>query len=577
LVVEIARATGLNPISIINALTKEGSIAFPAGVVPDQLRPWQEETKTPQPSKKADQIRAEVRAEKQRYVRSFQFPQRGPKTTRKKVESRIVLSQAERVRIKISKEQESDKPVGEESKDFSPKSGGIGVAKNPFPEKSEPVIKRVLEKSSYWSGERKQLITPDLLVVNQSILDQVSQLAFWENLFLKRLIAQYRLDWVQGKRSKLTSLIEGNFAGSSLIGVLADWCLSVPPDESVTYFRPDLIVTRTETGETQPILCELNIVTAGTAPAILYREAQVEIFADLGISPATPGSLDFFFRLLGEVDQPILAIVGPDLPLSENQLLYEKSHQDMAKILSGYGIIAEYARIKDLLVKNSQLCLPVSGKAINFVYNRISPFRPETEEELTSSAGQTLLRLYQQGKIKIIPSPCLPFSDNKALEAIVWDDEFKGLVPEALKKFIPRTNFVYPGSPICQSIITGERSWQNFVLKSARAIGGGKLVQLGIERKREDFLAMINRAMAEPSQWIIQEFRPPEKRSFRIRGQDGQWKSKGFFLRLEPTIAISQGEIKITDLFFTGRFDTRKVGGANNCLMGIVGLKNDCL
>ena len=180
LAVEISRATGLSPISIINALAKEGSLVSPDESESRIIKEWQTEIKTPQPSKKADKFRSLVLGERQRYERSFQFPKRGPKTTRNKIDSRTVLYQAERAKISLRKTKLVEELTKQKGKE-SPSQKGLSVARSSQPEISEQNIKDVLESSLYWTQGKRQLITPDVLLVDRDshdILDVIPAVAY---------------------------------------------------------------------------------------------------------------------------------------------------------------------------------------------------------------------------------------------------------------------------------------------------------------------------------------------------------------------------------------------------------------
>ena len=568
---QICRETGLPPMSVINAILSPGTNIIPVSLDNQTPKLWLKETLAPQPSKTADQLRSKLwqEGQRQRYQRRSQFPESNqPKTIRRKAESRISAWQLMRVRVQPGKTvaslPESPLRIKEKLKTFAE----ILVIKSQNPEIDETIIKDCLETTSYWSGSEKQIVTPDVLAINQDLFDRIQGLLNLEAIFLARIFRRYQEDVKSGRRTRLTAQIEGSLENTPMADILRQWCLTVPADQLITYFRPDLGLTVDKSGKIVPYLCELNIITAGTPPAMLYRQAQEPIFFRDSFIPAAPGSTEFFWEKAIEQQTASLAIVGVT-PLKPNQKLYEKSHTDMARILEGYGIDAKYVRISDLVIEDDQLFFPDDKRKVESVYWRIPPFQEETLKELGSSQGQLLLQLYRQGLIQVLPSPFLMFMNNKALEEIVWDPEYRGYVPDGLRNFVPETDWVAKG-PSTEELLSGRVSWQEFVLKTARGDGG---VLIGAETRRQEFLETLEVGLKERYGMIIQKYLPPIQLPFRIRGSRGQWRDKPFYLRLEPTVAVKNGKVQITDLFFTGRYDTRKVGGSNNCIMGIVAKK----
>lgn len=424
------------------------------------------------------------------------------------------------------------------------------------------VTKKYMLNTQYWSGQNKQTITPDFLIMNKKLIDELEIVGELEINLLNSVTYKYKEDIRNKRSSRLIKYIEGDLKDTETMKILRDWILAVPEDLPVNYFRPDMGIDTQE----NPYLCELNIITAGTPPAILYREAQESIIQKQLLRPATDGSVQFFWEL-GEKDpNKSLTILGVS-PIQPNQVLYEKSHADMANCLKELNINANFVRITDLQINNGLLYVAGSKTPVSLVYWRIPPFQRKTLSELNSPQGRLLLKLYKEKRIAIYPTPALPFMNNKALEVIVWDDIFSDLAPNQLKKFVPETKWLDKRSKLFKDIIAKKEDWRKYVIKRARGDGG---VTLGKETSREDFTKRMIRSTKKPMQAVIQIYIPPARFPFRTK-YGGGWKSRDYFIRIEPTMAVDTGgNLAISDLFFTGRYDTQKVGGGKECIMGTV-------
>lgn len=425
----------------------------------------------------------------------------------------------------------------------------VGLPKRPD-DSSQNQVQEYMERTLYWSGAEKQVITPDFLKINESLWEQIRTFSELQTRLIENVVRQYRNDLRVGANSDLVKLVEGNQMDSELVQTLREWTLAVPENELVNYYRPDLGIYTDDYGNMGIYSCELNIITAGTPPAILYREAQRDEMNNLGLDSPSRGALEFFWEEALSNPNRSVIIVGVS-PLRPNQELYEKSHSDMANLLTELGTDSYYTRIEESNIREGDL-----------IYWRIPPFQQQTLDELNSPQGRRLLQLYREGKVKIFPQPILPFMNNKVLEAIVWDDRFQNLVPEELKQFVPETRFI--DGPI------EVNNWQDYVIKRARGDGG---VTIGLEAPKTEFLSKLKEAEENPGEYVIQRFISPARFSFRVPEENRKLVERKFFVRLEPTIAVGKRGIEIVDLFFTGRYDTRKVGGGKKAIMGTVVLE----
>lgn len=439
---------------------------------------------------------------------------------------------------------------------------GLNVVQSFDAKETLQLVSNYMKQTQYWGGQEKQTITPDFLNVSKEKIEQIKNLANLESIFLRNVINQYKKDVLTGSDTLLTKYIEGDLQSGQFIETLKNWCITTPPMDPVNYFRPDLGVDT----DGNIYLCELNIITAGTPPAILYRLAQEKLIKKQALQLPTVGSLEYFWGIAEKDPQKSLTILGVS-PTKANQELYEGSHKDMCDKLKDLGIDANYARINDLEIKDGKLYLPKSTKSISNIYWRIPPFQTETFSELASEQGQLLLKLYSNEIVKIMPTPALPFMNNKALEVIVWDDNFLDLIPDGLRSFIPETKWLDKKSALYKQIMNKETDYKDYVIKKARGDGG---VTLGKETEYEYFRERIVSGSNTPMAYVIQRFISPARIGFRTKYRDS-WKTREYYLRIEPTIAINEtGDAIITDLFFTGRYDTLKVGGGSESIMGII-------
>lgn len=439
---------------------------------------------------------------------------------------------------------------------------GLNVVQSFSAKETLEKVSGYMRQTQYWDGKERQTITPDFLIISEKSVKQIKEMATLENIYLQNVIGQYKKDVSTDSSTLLTKYIEGNLKDVQLIKTLQNWCLTTPQMNPVNYFRPDLGVD----SNGNFYLCELNIITAGTPPAILYREAQEGLIKKQSLQLPTIGSREYFWELAEQDPQKSLTILGVS-PIQSNQEIYEGSHKDMCDKLKDLGIDANYARINELEVKDGKLYLPSSKKPISTVYWRIPPFQVKTFNELASEQGQLLLKLYREKIIKIMPTPALPFMNNKALEVIAWDDNFSNMVPRGLRSFIPETKWLDKRSPLYKQIANEKVDYRDYVIKKARGDGS---VTLGKETDFKNFREMMEIGTRVPMDYVIQKFIPPARIEFRTKYGAG-WKTRRYYLRVEPTIAVSEiGDIILTDLFFTGRYDTLKVGGGSECIMGVI-------
>lgn len=562
-VVEIERAIGISPYTIINYLAKDGTIAVPSIPKGQTTKDWVKSIKTPKPSKKADKIWSLVQSEGQRYQRRPPFPTPGDqsKTTRKKIEPRVIQQQLRDVKI-ISRAVDYNtktKPIEPLNESLAIFPAALFPVPSSSPEQDRTTVEAMLIRSNYWDGTSRQKISPDLVGISEGLLQQTKTLCELESQFLSNLAAAYLEDVDIKSVSPLTNLIEGNFSNSPGIQILRSWCTAAPEPN---FFRLDLGVD-----EDKLFVCEVNLISCGTPPAMLYREAQTAITQQRQVIPATNGALEYFFDVLTEKPNPTVTIVGTT-PKTPSQKLYEKSHTDMARILTDFGVKASCYRLLDLITDKNDIREP-NGNDIKTVYWFGDPISPDGNSELNSKQGKALLEQYKDGKIEFLPSPVFALSDNKAVDALVWDDRFNDLVPDGLRDFVPQTEVVSSISEMCKKAIGQDGAWKQFVLKPTISTGGAAGVVIGSEKPRGTFLSALNTALTIPGSAIIQELKLSSKIPLRTF-ENGRWRAKGYYPRLEPTAVIKDGKTEVIDLFFTGRPETRKVGGASNCVMSTV-------
>ncbi|KKS52188.1 MAG: hypothetical protein UV19_C0023G0008 [Parcubacteria group bacterium GW2011_GWA2_42_28] len=505
--------------------------------------------------------------EGQRYQRRPPFPLPGdqPKTTRRKIEPRIVLEQLRNVKI-VSRSDNFNSgpqpswPINKECRTILPAALFPILSQSPAGDRK--TVEDRMSSSNYWDETSRQQISPDLVGINPDLFQQTQKLCDLESIFLSNLAMAYREEINSQRSSDLIDIIEGNLAGSSGMGALRSWSLAA---EDPNLFRLDLGI---ENGN--PFVCEANLISCGTPPAMLYREAQGPVISQSEYIPAANGSLEYFFDALTEKPDPEITILGTT-PTTASQLLYEKSHTDMANILVDFGITAYCCRLLDLAIDGDNL-RKKDGDSVKNVYWFGDPISANGNSELNSDQGKLLLKKYKQGDTRFLATPLFAFADNKAVDALVWDNRFKDLVPEGLKDFVPQTEIVSPESKMCQKAFGLDEAWKQFILKPTISIGGAAGVIIGAEKPRETFLSSLKTRLLTPGSAIIQELKRSPKIHLRTF-ENGTWKSRGYYPRLEPTAVVKNKKSEIIDLFFTDRPETRKVGGASNCVMSTVVIK----
>lgn len=452
--------------------------------------------------------------------------------------------------------------------DINAPEKSFGVISLNNPDTVESNIKNYMRRTNYWAERDGQIITPDMFTINQEFLTQeIQNVVDMETKFLVNIIRRYKQDIDSNSSSILTQAIEGPLAGSRSMSTMREWLSNIPENEIINSFRLDLGITKDKSRK--PLfVSEITTISCGLADTALYREAQKQSAFDNHLKYVGDGSLIELYNSLNSKNREMV-IVGTT-PLKPSQELYEKSYSDMANILKSAGCRISFQRLLDLKIKDRKLYSEQLERVVTDILWIGDPFKTSDETELDSQQGKIMLEMYKKNQLTFSPTPCFPLSDNKLLEAIIWDDRFSDIVPDSLRDYVPKTTIITRQNVVTQKILSKKLYWKDFVLKQSITQGGGMGVIIGYETKKDEFEQSLRLAKTKPGNYVLQEFIDSEKLLFRIK-RDGKWSNQGFFLRLEPTVKVEENRTsEITDLLFTGRFDTRKVGGSYNCIMGSV-------
>ena len=291
---EIERAIGANsPKTTLRAILSPASLVAPIGLGKQKAEDWLRETERPQPSKKADRIKAELWEDGRRYQRRSQFPNGNtPKTTRKKADARTSRWQLKNVKIKVFPQGKPRVVINEtktrtERRPAIEKNIGLGVVKTPSPDLAYQQIQTIMERTAYWApGLPRQTLTPDVLSIDDALLSQIEQIVQLETKFWQNLLRRYRKE-VELGQGDLTQLLEGPLACTPVGNLFREWLLATPVQSMINFGRADLILSSTPEALAQLSIAEVNIISCGSAPAILYREAQSQLLLTQKLTPAT--------------------------------------------------------------------------------------------------------------------------------------------------------------------------------------------------------------------------------------------------------------------------------------------------
>lgn len=588
-VVEISRTSGLQPFQVYTLLKTEKI------KVNDKVALLQEidAEKSIKYSRELSRNLSEIRSERQRYQRRFQFPiNPRSRTTKEKAVKRTKYDQLLKTKIKLepqpktkttknlrrlarfsftkTKTNEGKMQIDKRSEQITDYPiPGISIVKPRLADYYANSLKDCMKKTMYWKEKTmRQDISPDLICFDAELLEQLQEVTKLQNVFLRNILKQYISDLNSEKLSPLSSFIEKGSVDKNTLELFRKWIRTVPEDDPINYFRLDLGLS-SQGNKTKLYYIETNIMTAGAAPAIIWKKAQQNIATDMGLEPVAEGSDVFFVNQIINTgnEESTFAIVA-NTPTNRNLRLYENSSRDMAEIISSYGVSATYSRLEDLKIRNNRLYAPDQNKPITSIFWRIRQF---PTSELETLQGKLLLQLYLDKKILIYPKPCIPIFNNKNLDAIVWNSSFQEYVPEKLKEFVPRSEILNPESILFRDIIDNRSDYQKYILKSSLG-SGGQGILIGKQEKESVFVReMIRKAKNEPNSNIIQEFIEPTPIPLRVRKKSGGWTNKRFYLRIEPTIGSkSNNNTTITDLMVTGRYDTYKVAGGGTAIMSTI-------
>lgn len=442
-------------------------------------------------------------------------------------------------------------------------------------------IERFLEQSAYWKESgRRQVITPDTYQISERQLKQISSInSLYTTYFgyLTNLYNQSVENMEQDEYSReLVSRLEGG-----LPEPLIPLCRNLMRLRgSIDSLRFDLIPDKNGwfwVGEAQ-------IISGGTPPAILYREA----FENVGNlnKPVSEGILPKFIKRIRKFDEePFLVILYSDRPYSSdiskttsfagNKAFEETLRQNGVTVTTAFSSELKRGKTGRLFLKSGDL----RDRPITTIYNRADWISEKAVPNLQEQGFNDLLSVVSENGVDIFPQP-YPILFGKGVYALLWDKDYEYMLRQGLgnetynrlRSFTPPTYWVYPGNNSLDLQSVNPTEW---IRKGSYEHATRNLV-MGPEEPAK-LIEAVGADMQNPFSGTIQRYIDSQQPSFRILkrmiGTKGKeikaWTGGQYRLRVEPTSI--DGEI--CEVFVTGNPE-RVVHGRENSIMTLATIKD---
>lgn len=420
-------------------------------------------------------------------------------------------------------------------------------------------IERYMKGTKYWSlSERSQIVTPDTYEINTRQLRQIERINSTYSKYMQVVVNLYNeavRNFVSDQRANLlVRKLEGG-----LVPELIPICRQLMRMKGKTdSLRFDLIPD--ENGSYW--VGEAQIISGGTPPAVLYRNAFESLLNDenyIGRGVLT----EFVNKVERESpnETPIVAILYSDRPYSSDISKTTSWAGNLSFIdeLRKQGINARYCFSSDIRKGIDGKLYFTDGEykdvPITTIYNRADYVSPKAVSNLTSKSMQDIIQAIESNDVNIFPSP-LPILFGKGIYALIWDPDFEDLLNEKLGKdnlrilrsVTPPTFWIDKSTNICA---IDPAKWIRKGSYSHATMG----LIMGIDSPvafREAVLKDTDNPYSATIQAYVNSaqprFRVLKKYKLKGGGNIKVWVPEGYRLRVEPTSIDG----KLCEVFVTG-------------------------
>ncbi len=440
------------------------------------------------------------------------------------------------------------------------------------------MIRESLESSVYWQlSGRRQEITPDRYKLTTRQFEQVRFIALVYNDYFAAVTELYTEALARQQKDQRAAALVERLEGGLEPALIPYYRSLMQIGGTIESLRFDLIPDNGwfRVGEAQ-------IISGGTPPAILYRRAFEQ--ADRAENPVGRGILPAFLeRVYAVSDEPLVVTLYSDRPYSSDisRTTSWAGNQAFIKTLNDAGVRAEAAFATDIERRSDGRLVLVDGRyqgeQITTLYNRIDYVSPETAmTNLRSPALQKIHKALKDNNVDMFPRP-LPLLMGKGVYALLWDEEFAGLLDDRLgdnrlaqlRSVTPETRWIVPDNR--QELEDLDPA--DWVRKGAYQHATRGLV-MGAKNPAA-FKQMVQEDLRTPYSAVVQRYIESDAPNFlvkrRLDSKYGSarlspeyWVRESYRLRVEPTCIGNE----VCEILVTGNPD-RIVHGRENSIMTI--------
>jgi hypothetical protein len=438
-------------------------------------------------------------------------------------------------------------------------------------------IQKYMEETAYWKmSKRKQTVTVDRYQITEEQCVQIEDVNRDYLDYMSRLTGLYNVAVTAYDEDEQARLFVDKLEGGLPQELVPYTRRLMRIPGGIDSLRFDLIQDR----QGDYFVGEAQIMSGGTPPAILYRQAFESVqsegpdsrFVDEGI--LNP----FVERLYERSEQPVVLILYSERPYSSDisKTTSFAGNSSFEDALRAKGITVSTGFAKDTEVREDGKLYFKEGefadKPITTIYNRADYVSDKAIANIGSAEMQAIIDLVEQGELDAFPLP-LPILYGKGIYAMIWDADFESVLEQELGKELllrlrqitPRTYWV--DQDFSQIEGFDPKGWirkGSYQHATQGLIMGADepeklLAQLAIDTQKP-YSAVIQEYVdsATPTYRVLKKYRIEGGRSIKLIGR-----SK-YRMRVEPTSIKG----KVREIFITGNVD-RVVHGSEDSIMTV--------
>ena len=439
------------------------------------------------------------------------------------------------------------------------------------------VVEAYMKKTKYWElSGRKQIVTPDTYEVSSKEMQVIQEINTAYQVYFSAIIEIYNQSVANYPVSEQAQQLVDRLEGGLPKEILPICRKLMALGGSIDSLRFDLIPT----GNSLYQVGEAQIISGGTPPAVLYRNAFEQTgltnFIGEGILPA------FVQRCRQQTSDPQVVTLYSQRPYSSDISKTTSWAGNAAFIdqIQAQGIPAVTAFPQDTITNDdrSVSLKDVPNSKITTIYNRVDFVSQKAVQTLTDPSMLAILDAYANGAVDMFPAP-LPILFGKGVYALIWDNELLPFLEErlgselvaTLRRYTPETYWITPDTD------TANLDTYTWIRKGSYAHATLGLV-MGPDVGRDTFTETVDADSQSPYSAVLQKYVDSETPSFRTKKQYrtkagkpySVWEKTPYRLRVEPTSING----KVCEVFVTGSAD-RIVHGRSDSIMTVATRKEE--